>query len=89
MCCSGRLLKVPWAGRAVAGRGRAFTLIELLVVLAIITLLVSILLPSLKRAREQAKAAVCLANLKGICTASNAYATADPAESATPVHPRM
>jgi len=51
-----------------------FTLIELLVVIAIIALLVSILVPSLKRARDVAKAAVCLVNLRGIGNAFNYYA---------------
>ena len=42
---------------------RAFTLVELLVVISIIALLVAMLLPALNKARNQAKAAICMANL--------------------------
>lgn len=52
---------------------KAFTLIELLVVIAIIALLVSILLPSLRRAKEQAQTTVCLTNLGGIGRAIALY----------------
>ena len=67
----------------------AFTLVELLVVIAIIALLVSILLPSLAKAREQAKTSKCVANLKDIGLASTAYANEDPSGFFIPVLPTL
>lgn len=55
----------------------ALSLIEILVVLSIIALLVAILLPSLSAAREQAKVAKCLSNIRGTLHATQMYLDGD------------
>jgi prepilin-type N-terminal cleavage/methylation domain-containing protein len=53
---------------------KGFTLVELLVVIGIIALLISILLPALGRAQEQAKRILCMNNHKQLILATRMYA---------------
>ena len=75
------------AGRIVMKRTKGFTLVELLVVVAIIALLVSILLPTLSRAKELTKRTICGTNLKGI--GSSAFIYASDSDDFFPVAPAV
>jgi len=48
----------------VVKKRTGFTLIELLVVISVIAILMAILMPALKRAREQGQRAVCVSTVK-------------------------
>lgn len=54
---------------------RAFALVELLVVVAIVVLLVSVVIPALGRARDQANVVACRANLRSLAMGCLAYAS--------------
>lgn len=59
--------------RSLTSGTRGFTLIELLVVIAIIAILAAILFPVFAQAREKARQASCLSNIKQMGTATMMY----------------
>ena len=77
----------PRTERQTVPTQRAFTLPELLVTMGIISLLMSIMLPSLGAARDNAKKCACLAHMKNIATTSMVYASDDAQDLVIPVHP--
>jgi prepilin-type N-terminal cleavage/methylation domain-containing protein/prepilin-type processing-associated H-X9-DG protein len=60
--------------RSAPPRARGFTLIELLVVIAVLAILAAILFPVFAHAREKARQATCLSNLKQLAFAILMYA---------------
>ncbi len=69
-------------------RRRGFTLIELLVVIAIIGILAAMIFPVFARARESARKAVCLSNVKNIALAIQMY-LADNNDTLPPMEHRQ
>jgi len=59
--------------KKIWGKSSGFTLIELLVVIAIIAILAAMLLPALQAAREKAREAICISNLKQLYLAEVMY----------------
>ncbi|MFC1652247.1 type II secretion system protein [Planctomycetota bacterium] len=65
--------KCQYASRRRVLQRQGFTLIELLVVIAIIAVLMGILMPSLRKAKEQARKSACMNNFRQLATAISLY----------------
>jgi len=71
--------------RSCALRSKAFTLIELLVVISVIALLMAIIMPALRKAKEKARLIVCASNQKQLILGLTLYA--DSNATKLPPHP--
>jgi len=71
---SGFRIKCGMTSQQLPDTQKAFTLIELLIVIGVISLLMALLIPALRAAREHGQRAVCLSNLRQLTLAWLAYA---------------
>lgn len=69
--------KIAFSPYSVENGLRGFTLIELLVVIAIIALLLSVVLPGLRKAKMQARSLVCASNIRQLSLGMKVYATSN------------
>lgn len=66
-------MRMPYRARAVSGAERAFTVLEMMLVIALVGVLVSLLAPSLGRARDLGRRSVDLANMRSHAAVFHAY----------------
>jgi prepilin-type N-terminal cleavage/methylation domain-containing protein/prepilin-type processing-associated H-X9-DG protein len=71
--CTNPLRYFYWKGR-ITMKTKGFTLVELLVVIAVIAILMAILMPALKLAKDQAYSVRCVSNLRNLSIAWFTYA---------------
>ncbi len=68
-----RIYRSGYSAKITSGKSSIFTLIELLIVISILSILASLLLPALRKAREKSKATVCTGNMRQIGIGCNLY----------------
>lgn len=80
-------MKRTLSGQTLGNRTKAgFTLVELLVVIGIIAILISLMLPSISRAKAKANQTSCLNNMRQLTLAATMYAS-DHDEELPATHP--